>query len=159
MSSANKGRGLFVRIFLNFRDSFNVLKTGSAIGGSKGTLVGQDPYGNKYFEIAADPRQVVFWWEGYCSNVCCGFPAEGGVLVYILCFLRRGRRRPQRWYQAIETMKKDIVGRDVYAGFDTNLPSEWESWLRHRRDEAPSEEQVTHRIIGIHVQLGSVNAF
>ena len=29
-----------------------------------------------------------------------------------------------------------------YAGFDAEIPSEWEAWLRHRRDEPPTDEQV-----------------
>ena len=27
-------------------------------------------------------------------------------------------------------------------GFDAEIPSEWESWLRHRRDDPPTEKQV-----------------
>jgi NADH:ubiquinone oxidoreductase subunit len=30
----------------------------------------------------------------------------------------------------------------LYAGFDATLPAEWESWLRHRRDDPPTPEQV-----------------
>jgi NADH:ubiquinone oxidoreductase subunit len=32
--------------------------------------------------------------------------------------------------------------KDLWAGFDSNLPSEWESWLRHRRPEPPSEQEI-----------------
>ena len=31
---------------------------------------------------------------------------------------------------------------DSWAGFDSNLPSEWESWLRHRRPEPPTELEI-----------------
>jgi len=53
-----------------------------------------------------------------------------------------GKRRPTRWYNAEVTGRKDIVSRDVWAGFDSNMPSEWESWLRFRRDQPPTDEEV-----------------
>lgn len=56
--------------------------------------------------------------------------------------IRRGKRRPIRWYRAPETESKEIMGIDLYAGFDAKMPSEWESWLRHRRDEPPTEDQI-----------------
>ena len=42
----------------------------------------------------------------------------------------------------MDTNKKDIVARDTWAGFDAELPSDWESWLRHRRANPPSEKEV-----------------
>ena len=57
-------------------------------------------------------------------------------------FFSRGKRRAQRWYSTVDTMKKEIVGRDLYGGFDANIASEWESWLRHRRSDAPTAEEV-----------------
>ena len=72
--------------------------------------MGTDPYGNTYYEIAAQPQL--------------------------------GKRRPTRWYNTAETNKKDIVARDTWAGFDAELPSEWESWLRHRRADPPTEREV-----------------
>eukprot|EP00088_Acartia_fossae_P003616 TRINITY_DN11533_c0_g1_i2.p1 TRINITY_DN11533_c0_g1~~TRINITY_DN11533_c0_g1_i2.p1 ORF type:complete len:184 (+),score=37.50 TRINITY_DN11533_c0_g1_i2:45-596(+) len=53
-----------------------------------------------------------------------------------------GKRRPTRWYNAETTGRKDIVSRDTWAGFDSDLPSEWESWLRYRRDNPPSDDEV-----------------
>ena len=32
--------------------------------------------------------------------------------------------------------------KDLWAGFDNDLPSEWESWLRFRRDDPPTDQEV-----------------
>jgi len=54
-----------------------------------------------------------------------------------------GKRRPTRWYDTAATDAKVGPGMlDTTAGFDTNIPSEWESWLRHRRADPPSEKEV-----------------
>jgi len=53
-----------------------------------------------------------------------------------------GKRRPTRWYNTAETGKDDVISKDLWAGFDSDLPSEWESWLRYRRDDPPTEEEV-----------------
>ena len=52
-----------------------------------------------------------------------------------------GKRRPTRWYNTTDK-QKDIMGGDTWAGFDAELPSEWESWLRHRRADPPAEREV-----------------
>ena len=36
---------------------------------------------------------------------------------------------------------------DLAAGFDAELPAEWESWLRHRRAEPPSEKEVPQLLL------------
>jgi NADH:ubiquinone oxidoreductase subunit len=46
----------------------------------------------------------------------------------------------------MDTNKKDIVARDTWAGFDAELPPEWESWLRHRRANLPSEKEATQSL-------------
>jgi len=79
-------------------------------GPQGGVQVGTDPFGNRYFEIPADPS--------------------------------RGKRRPIRWYDAPNTNQKEIFGVDIAGGFDAKLPAEWESWLRMRRDDPPTFEQV-----------------
>lgn len=43
------------------------------------------------------------------------------------------RRRPARWFEP-------ATGGDE--NFDQQLPAEWESWLRNRRREPPTEEEV-----------------
>jgi len=53
-----------------------------------------------------------------------------------------GKRRPTRWYNTAETEKADIIAKDLWAGFDSNLPAEWESWLRFRRTEPPTDDEV-----------------
>ena len=53
-----------------------------------------------------------------------------------LCFisiLRRGKRTAKRWYQAPHVTEKQAIGYGTADGFDSKLPAEWESWLRHRR--------------------------
>ena len=47
-----------------------------------------------------------------------------------------------RWYSAAETGNRDGTAKDVWAGFDSDLPSEWESWLRFRRDNPPTDNEV-----------------
>ena len=56
-------------------------------------------------------------------------------------FQSRGRRRPRRWYSNIESGHQDFTTMNP-VGFDAEIPSEWESWLRHRRDDPPTEKQV-----------------
>ena len=108
--AAPQGRGLIQNIFKNFINSIRAGYKGSSVQGSAGQIMGQDPFGNKYYEIPADPQ--------------------------------RGKRRASRWYESPETGQKDVIGRDVTAGYDAEIPAEWESWLRHRRDEPPTPEAV-----------------
>lgn len=59
-----------------------------------GTFIGEDYFGNRYYEIPIQKHSL--------------------------------KRRPERWYEP--------PGRtDHVDNFDTELTSEWESWLRHRR--------------------------
>merc|ERR1711915_875966 len=69
-----------------------------------GNLVGKDPYGNSYYELPAQPQL--------------------------------GKRRPSRWYNTADITKDDAETgpSEKWGGFDAELPSEWESWLRHRSD-------------------------
>ena len=48
-----KGRGLLVSVAQNFMKS---LRSTRAAANTNANLVGTDPYGNKYFEVPADPR-------------------------------------------------------------------------------------------------------
>ena len=43
-----------------------------------------------------------------------------------------------------------------YAGFDAGMPSEWEAWLRHRRDEPPTDEQVLNSLA--YAEMKKMNA-
>ena len=36
----------------------------------------------------------------------------------------------------------DVTKYSVGEGFDSQIPSEWESWLRMRRDDPPTDKQV-----------------
>ena len=47
-----------------------------------------------------------------------------------------------RWYNTAETERAEIIDKDLWAGFDSNLPAEWESWLRFRRTEPPTDDEV-----------------
>ncbi|CAB4066658.1 NDUFAF2 [Lepeophtheirus salmonis] len=104
---ANQSRGLFVALFNNFINSFKFRKT---VLKSATQIKGEDPFGNKYYEIPADPS--------------------------------RGKRRPVRWYTALNTPEKSSISSTFTDGFDSELPAEWESWLRNRRDHPPSAEEV-----------------
>ena len=54
----------------------------------------------------------------------------------------RGRRRGRRWFTNEVSKHHDPRGHETVDGFDAQIPSEWESWLRFRRDEPPTAQQV-----------------
>jgi len=103
--------GPFAKVFINFWDSISPRRMFPPAG----QLIGQDPFGNKYYEVPADPR--------------------------------RGKRTAKRWYETPNHMEKEPgapygLGYNTAAGFDAKLPAEWESWLRYRRDDSPSDHEV-----------------
>ena len=49
-SRMSKGRGLFSSIFKNIRQTLKSTKY------QDGELVGKDPFGNKFYEVPANPR-------------------------------------------------------------------------------------------------------
>lgn len=98
--------GVLSRLWTNFSNS---LKRGRQID-DKSNIVGEDMFGNRYYEIPAEPS--------------------------------RGRRRPRRWYTNEETKHHDVRDATHTGGFDAEIPSEWESWLRHRRDAPPTNDMI-----------------
>lgn len=42
-----------------------------------------------------------------------------------------GKRKPERWFLPLEKNK-----------FDQEIPSEWEAWLRYRRNNAPTQNEL-----------------
>ncbi|EFX81556.1 hypothetical protein DAPPUDRAFT_303452 [Daphnia pulex] len=83
------------------------------------------------------PRQAKgnLMGEDYMNNKYFEIPADP----------RRGKRNPSRWFEPIE---KD--------NFEQELPAEWEAWLRGRRKEIPSTEEVLKNL-GI-MQMKKTNA-
>ena len=73
-------------------------------------VVGEDIFGNRYYEIPADPS--------------------------------RGKRRGRRWFTNEASKHHDPRNHESTVGFDNEIPSEWDSWLRFRRDEPPTQQQV-----------------
>lgn len=67
-----------------------------------------------------------------------------------------GKRRPTRWYDTAQTGKGDMLHKDAWGGFDSDLPAEWESWLRFRRTQPPSEDEVLNSLAI--AELKKVNA-
>ena len=98
--------GVIHRLVTNF---WNSIVKGRQID-SASKVVGDDIFGNRYYEIPADPS--------------------------------RGRRRGRRWYTNEVSNHHDPRGHENVDGFDSQIPSEWESWLRFRRDEPPTAQQV-----------------
>ncbi|CAK1540230.1 unnamed protein product [Leptosia nina] len=47
----------------------------------------------------------------------------------------RGKRKPSRWYDPPKGLD-----------FQDPIPSEWEAWLRMRRTEPPTEEEITKNL-------------
>lgn len=52
-----------------------------------------------------------------------------------------GKRKPQRWFEPIDK-----------ENFQQEIPGEWEGWLRGRRPEPPSEEEVLRNLQLIHTK-------
>ncbi|CAH2007445.1 unnamed protein product [Acanthoscelides obtectus] len=91
MAQAPRSRSIWMLIIKNFVNSLTPRQF-------KGTHMGTDYFGNKYYEIAANATL--------------------------------GRRR-QRWFDP--PVKDDFM---------QEMPAEWEAWLRGRRKEPPSEQEV-----------------
>ncbi|XP_068626776.1 NADH dehydrogenase [ubiquinone] 1 alpha subcomplex assembly factor 2 isoform X2 [Battus philenor] len=73
------------------------------------------------------PRQIKGNHIGkdYIGNIYFEIPADPS----------RGKRRPSRWYDPPK-------GHD----FENPIPPEWESWLRYRRQEPPTEEEIANNL-------------
>lgn len=69
----------------------------------RGNLIGEDYFGNKYYEIPANPAI--------------------------------GKRKASRWFEPTD---KDA--------FDQELTAEWDSWLRGRRDDPPTREELAKNL-------------
>lgn len=89
-------RDILKIIFQNFLKSFRPRQI-------RGNFIGEDYFGNKYYEIPANPSI--------------------------------GKRKPSRWF---EPAKKEA--------FDQELTAEWEAWLRFRREEPPTREELVRNL-------------
>lgn len=47
----------------------------------------------------------------------------------------RGIRKPRRWYKTVDP-----------EAWDKSMPPEWEAWLRYRRDDPPTEQEVIRNL-------------
>merc|ERR1711862_600720 len=54
----------------------------------------------------------------------------------------RGKRRGRRWFTHESSNHQDPRIHTNVDGFDNEIPSEWDSWLRFRRDDPPTAKQV-----------------
>ncbi|XP_049883586.1 NADH dehydrogenase [ubiquinone] 1 alpha subcomplex assembly factor 2 [Pectinophora gossypiella] len=73
------------------------------------------------------PRQIRGNAMGtdYIGNKYFEIPAEPSL----------GKRKPTRWYDPPKGLD-----------FENKIPSEWEAWLRMRRDNAPTEEEIAQNM-------------
>ncbi|XP_049289575.1 NADH dehydrogenase [ubiquinone] 1 alpha subcomplex assembly factor 2 [Anopheles funestus] len=92
MANGPPTRNLLRIVLDNFLKSFRPRQI-------KGNFVGEDYFGNKYYEIPPDPSV--------------------------------GRRRASRWFEP--TAKE---------AYDQEITAEWEAWLRGRRKEPPTEQEL-----------------
>ncbi|XP_014356537.2 uncharacterized protein LOC106709282 [Papilio machaon] len=60
---------------------------------------------------------------------------SGNIYYEIPADPSRGKRKPSRWYDPPK-------GND----FEDPIPAEWESWLRMRREDPPTEEEIEHNL-------------
>ncbi|XP_055693187.1 NADH dehydrogenase [ubiquinone] 1 alpha subcomplex assembly factor 2 [Lutzomyia longipalpis] len=95
--SKGKERDILKIIFRNFINSLRPRKF-------QGSLIGEDTFGNKFYEIAADPE--------------------------------KGRAKRARYFEP--------PGKEE--GFDHEMSAEWEAWLRGRRQEAPTMEELVQNL-------------
>uniref|UniRef100_A0A1L8E161 Putative mimitin mitochondrial n=1 Tax=Nyssomyia neivai TaxID=330878 RepID=A0A1L8E161_9DIPT len=93
--SKGKERDIVKIIFQNFLNSLRPRKF-------KGDLIGEDTFGNKFYEISAN----------------------------------QGRAKRARYFEP--PGKED--------GFDHEMSAEWEAWLRGRRQEAPTPEELLQNL-------------
>ncbi len=86
--------------------------------------------------------------SGYLKHVQLHFKQELTLSVklnkenlktHLILIFSRGKRHPKRWYAASTTGVKTGIDSNQWAGFDTTMPAEWESWLRNRRARPPTE--------------------
>ncbi|XP_005187828.1 NADH dehydrogenase [ubiquinone] 1 alpha subcomplex assembly factor 2 [Musca domestica] len=89
-------RDIIKIIFQNFFKSFRPRQI-------RGNLIGEDYFGNKYYEIPADPSI--------------------------------GKRKPSRWFEPADK-----------EAFDNEITAEWEAWLRGRREEPPTREELVRNL-------------
>lgn len=99
-------RGIIRIILKNFINSFKPRQI-------QGNLVGSDYFGNKYYEIPANPSV--------------------------------DKRRASRWFKPPE--KDDFM---------QEMPAEWEAWLRGRRKDPPTEDEVMRNLAIM--QMKKINA-
>uniref|UniRef100_A0A182JFP3 NADH dehydrogenase [ubiquinone] 1 alpha subcomplex assembly factor 2 n=2 Tax=Anopheles atroparvus TaxID=41427 RepID=A0A182JFP3_ANOAO len=92
MANGPPTRNLLRIAFDNFLKSFRPRQM-------KGNFVGEDYFGNKYYEIPPDPSV--------------------------------GRRRASRWFEPTEK-----------EAYDQEITAEWEAWLRGRRTEPPTDQEL-----------------
>ncbi|KAK7073589.1 hypothetical protein SK128_004802 [Halocaridina rubra] len=83
-------------------------------------------FGNvlKNFVNSLKPRQTVGVLAGddYHGNKYYEIPAEPS----------KGKRYPKRWFVPPKDMRYD----------QEKMPAEWDAWLRNRRDNPPSEDEL-----------------
>eukprot|EP00093_Oithona_nana_P007446 07446.XXX_347454_346845_1 [CDS] Oithona nana genome sequencing. len=70
--------------------------------------------------------------EDYIGNRYFEIPADPS----------HGKRRPRRWFTSPASNYHDPRGSNITEGFDNEVPSEWESWLRNRRELPPTEAEI-----------------
>ncbi|XP_075153009.1 NADH dehydrogenase [ubiquinone] 1 alpha subcomplex assembly factor 2 [Haematobia irritans] len=89
-------RDIFKIIFQNFFKSFRPRQI-------RGNYVGEDYFGNKYYEIPPNPSI--------------------------------GKRKASRWFEPADK-----------EAFDQELTAEWEAWLRGRREDPPTKEELVRNL-------------
>ncbi|CAD0194995.1 unnamed protein product [Chrysodeixis includens] len=81
----------------------------------------------KNFINSFKPRQIRgnHMGKDYIGNAYYEIPANP----------REGKRKPTRWYNPAKGLD-----------FQDPIPSEWEAWLRMRRPEPPTEEEIAKNV-------------
>lgn len=94
----------------------------------------------KNFVKSIRPRQQTgnFMGEDYFGNRYFEIPVQEHSL----------KRRPERWFVP--------PGNNADKNFDVELTAEWQSWLRHRRAQPPTDEELKQNLAVM--QMKKINA-
>jgi len=88
--------------------------------------------------MSAKQGIIVWIWNNFKSSIkkrpsgtLIGKDHLGTAYFEIPADPQAGKRKPSRWFKPIDKEE-----------FDQDLPPEWQAWLRFRRDNPPTQEEI-----------------
>ena len=76
-----------------------------------GTMMGKDPYGNRYYELPAQPQvpEIIVITLMIVMMIMTVMTVMTIMMIVTVMF-QLGKRRPTRWYDTAETGRKEVRG-------------------------------------------------